>query len=148
MSTDLLIAASALAITSVAGAVLWVAWQAGRLLDRLHSDTLPRVHHTLEALQVNLQEVERLTRDVDTTVSQANEIVEVAHRSVQGIESGIRTTCQAIKTQGRLRWASACAGLAAAWQVCRSGPDSVQEVTAPAEAEPCASAASPIAATQ
>lgn len=97
-----------------------VGWQAAMLLAELRKELIPRAATVLEDVQSNLTQVQQLTRDVDTTVTHTNEIVDTVRRGVGAIETGVQ---QATLWTGRYlrdKAAVVSLGLSTAWQTYRS----------------------------
>lgn len=123
MSQNVLFATLCVCAILITVSIVGVAWQAGSLLAEVRKQLVERAANVLDNVESNLSEVHQLTRDVDTTVTHTNEIVDTVRRGVHALELGVEHTAQWALRVVRDKVVVFRAGAVTAWQALRhKGP--------------------------
>ena len=116
MAADVFWLSAAVAVLLIGGGFVYLVASVGSLLAQVRTTVLPNLDLTLTEVQKNLNRVEELAKDVDTTVGEANQLVHSANRTVQTVEDGLVKFNKHVATPTIIAVASARHGANVAWQ--------------------------------
>lgn len=112
--------AAGIAALLVGAGVFWAAFQVVTTLRHVRQTLLPQVEITLTEIQKNLNNIDELTQDVDTTVGEATQLVHTANQTVAKVGSGIDTFNRRVAVPMLIQAASLMEGVKVGVQQLRS----------------------------
>jgi ABC-type nitrate/sulfonate/bicarbonate transport system permease component len=105
--------AAGIAALLVGAGVFWAAWQVVATIKVVRQTLLPQVELTLTEVQKNLNNIDELTQDVDSTVGEATQLVHTANVAVAKVGSGVQTFNKRVAVPVMIQAASLMEGVKA-----------------------------------
>lgn len=132
MAVDVFYAAAAIAVLLAGTGVFWAMYHLVLTLRHVRQTLLPNMDLTLTEVQKNLNRIDELAKDVDTTVGEANQLVHTANRTVQSVEHGITRFNRNVAIPTIITLASLREGFSTAWKAYKGRHEDHREPAAPA----------------
>lgn len=116
MAVNVFYIAAAIAVLLAGGGIFWAMYHLVLTLKHVRTTVLPNMDLTLTEVQKNLNRIDELAKDVDTTVEEANQLVHTANRTVQSVENGITRFNRNVAIPTMIALASVKEGVSTAWK--------------------------------
>ncbi|MFN3431336.1 MAG: hypothetical protein ACK46X_15445 [Candidatus Sericytochromatia bacterium] len=138
MERTIFYVAATIAVLLAGGGIAYAMWQLAVTLKQVRQTMMPQVELTLTEVQRNLNRVDELTKDVDVTVGEANQLMSKANRTADAVGDGFQSFNENVAVPLMIHTASAVEGVKAGfktWRESRKKQPSLVVIAEPAALE-------------
>lgn len=134
MERTIFYVAATIAVLLAGGGMAYAMWQLAVTIKQVRQSMLPQVELTLTEVQRNLNRIDELTKDVDVTVEEANQLVIKANKTADAVGGGIQSFNDQVAVPLMINTASAIEGLKVGfktWRAKRKKPQALVVIPEP-----------------